>query len=357
MATVDLKGVYKVTVKGRTYWYAWKGKGAPRLKGEPGTPEFVASLKAAHDARKIGDETRIKALIAMFRQSSYWRGEGHKPISAKTKASWTTWLDRIQQEFGDARVAWFDKPEMRRNVVKWRNKYASTPRAADMGVQVLSRLLSFGQEEGKLMHNICNGISGLYANDRSDLIWTAEDLAKLEAVASPEIMQAARLAALTGLRQGDLLKMRWWHIKERSIEIEASKSGKNGRKPRKAIVPLYGALKDYLATLPKRATTILVNTDGEPWKTGFGSSWGTALERAGIEELHFHDLRGTAATNYALAGFEAREIALFMAWSEKNVQAIIDHYVNRDAILEGRIRRMDEHNARTDAEKLSEKPG
>ena len=68
---------------------------------------------------------------------------------------------------------------MRRNVIRWRNKFSSTPRAADMGVQVLSRLLSFAQEEGKLMHNICNGVEGIYSADRSGLIWTDADLARL----------------------------------------------------------------------------------------------------------------------------------------------------------------------------------
>ena len=115
----------------------------------------------------------------MFRQSDAWRGVGNKPISAKTKASWTTWLDRIQDEFGDSLIVWFDRPDMRRVIKKWRNKYAATPRAADMGVQVLSRLLSFGQDEGLLMHNICKGLDSLYANDRADLIWTEADLAKM----------------------------------------------------------------------------------------------------------------------------------------------------------------------------------
>ena len=27
----------------RTYWYAWRG--GPLLRGQPGTPEFVASLQ------------------------------------------------------------------------------------------------------------------------------------------------------------------------------------------------------------------------------------------------------------------------------------------------------------------------
>lgn len=358
MAMVDLDGVYKVTAKGRAYYYAWRGKGAPRLKGEPGSPEFIAGLKAAHDTRKIGDETRVKALCAMFRQSDYWRGVGHKPIGEKTKASWTLWLDRVQEEFGEAKVAWFDKPEMRKAVIKWRNGYGSTPRAADMGIQVLSRLLSFAQEEGKLMHNICNGIGGLYDNDRSELIWTAADLTKLEAHASPELMRAARLAALTGLRQGDLLRLRWWHVKENSIEIEAAKSRRNGRRGKTTLIPLYGALREFLEDLgkSKRATTVLTNTDGEPWAGGFGSSWGKACERAGITELHFHDLRGTAATNFFRGDLTPREIAQAMAWSEAHVEAILDRYVRRDAILEDRIRRLDKNAKKTRRAKPHAKP-
>ena len=41
MVKVDLKGIAKVTSKGRTYYYAWRG--GPRLRGEPGTPEFHRS--------------------------------------------------------------------------------------------------------------------------------------------------------------------------------------------------------------------------------------------------------------------------------------------------------------------------
>ena len=35
MVRVNLKGIAKVTAKGRTYWYAWRG--GPRLRGEPGS--------------------------------------------------------------------------------------------------------------------------------------------------------------------------------------------------------------------------------------------------------------------------------------------------------------------------------
>ena len=47
---VHLKGINNHTAKladgtTKTYWYAWKG--GPRLRGEPGTPEFIASYNEA----------------------------------------------------------------------------------------------------------------------------------------------------------------------------------------------------------------------------------------------------------------------------------------------------------------------
>jgi hypothetical protein len=43
MVRVDIKGLFKITAKGRVYWYAWRG--GPRLSGEPGSPEFHASYQ------------------------------------------------------------------------------------------------------------------------------------------------------------------------------------------------------------------------------------------------------------------------------------------------------------------------
>lgn len=354
MAMVDLKGAYKVTSKGKAYWYAWKGKGAPRLKGEPGSAEFAASYAEALAGRKGGDKARVSGLCAMFRASDAWNGRGPKPISDKTKASWTLWLDRIQEEFGELRVEQFDRPQIRPIITKWRNKYAATPRAADMGLQVLSRLLSFGQAEGKLLNNIVKGggIEGIYSNDRSSIIWTDADLAKLKQHASLEVHQAATLAALTGLRQGDLLKLSWSHVGDLSIEMTTSKSQRNGRRGREALIPLHDELKAFLDGLPKRALTVLVNTDGEPWKTGFGSSWGDALDRAGIDK-HFHDLRGTAATNFYKAGYTPREIAQIMCWTEDAVDDLITRYVKRDEVILDLIRRKREHAERA----VGERPG
>jgi hypothetical protein len=49
MVKVELRGVAKVTAKGRTYYYAWRG--GPRLTGEPGSQEFLASYNEANADR------------------------------------------------------------------------------------------------------------------------------------------------------------------------------------------------------------------------------------------------------------------------------------------------------------------
>jgi integrase len=357
MPMVDLKTAYRVIARGKTYWYAWKGKGAPRLTAPPGSEAFVAELQAALEGRKAGDPDKVSGLCARYRAADEWKG-----LADITRKKWSPWLDRIQEHFGALSIRQFDRPEIRADIRRWRDKRKAQPRSADYGMQVLSRVLSFAVAEGRLATNPCHGIPTLYRNDRSELIWTDADLTALYETASPELVWAAKLAIFTGLRQADLIRLSWSHVKGLKIEMRTSKS--NGR--RTALIPLHAELEQLLKEIPQRATTILTNTHGRPWKSGLGDSWRDAHARAKAAnpDLHFHDLRGTAATKLYLADLTIREIAEILAWSEDRVERLIDRYVKRDELLRDRIRRMDEARARkvaanasgTDPEKPTEKP-
>jgi hypothetical protein len=65
MVKVDLKGIAKVTAKGRTYYYAWRG--GSRLRGEPGSPEFHASYNEAIESRRTPEPGRFKSLIVLYK--------------------------------------------------------------------------------------------------------------------------------------------------------------------------------------------------------------------------------------------------------------------------------------------------
>ncbi len=138
MVKVKLRGVAKVRAKGRAYWYAWRG--GPRLRGEPGSPEFMASYNEAIENRRLPEPGRFRALVTLYRASPDFQ-----KLADSTKRNWSPWLDRIAEYFGDLSIAQFDRPERIRPVIRrWRHGFADKPRSADYGMQVLSRVLSYG---------------------------------------------------------------------------------------------------------------------------------------------------------------------------------------------------------------------
>jgi hypothetical protein len=61
MVKVELKGIARATAKGRIYYYAWRSR--PRLRGEPGSPEFHASYNEAIESRRTPFSGRAWGLL------------------------------------------------------------------------------------------------------------------------------------------------------------------------------------------------------------------------------------------------------------------------------------------------------
>ncbi len=322
MVTAKLKGVCKVTAKGRVYWYAWRG--GPRLIGSPGSPEFVASYAQAYEARAKPNDKRIRGVVSLYRASPAFTR-----LAPSTRRVWARWLDRISEHFGELRVAQFNRPEKIRPVIRqWRDQWADRPRSADYATQVLSRVLSHAVDLDLISSNPCEGIKSVYAANRSALVWTDEDIDAVKLVASPEVGHVIDLAVHTGLRAGDLARLSWSHIQADCIRIRTNKSGGSIE----AIVPMYDALRAILDGIPKRSTAVLTNEAGKPWKAVNGTSFTKARDKAlPGKDLHFHDLRGTAATKFYLAGLKPPDIAEILGWQTANVDKIIRRYVGSEA--------------------------
>jgi integrase len=331
MVRVDLKGIAKTRAKGKTYYYAWRG--GPPLRGEPGSPEFMASYNEAIESQRAPDASRFRSLVVLYKASG-----DYKKLADTTKRNWSRWLDRISDHFGSLRIAQFDRPEKIRPVIRrWRSQWTDKPRSADYAMQVLSRVLSHAVDPlGKIASNPCEGIKQLYSADRSEIIWLESDIDHLKVTCSDDVAHAVDLAAHTGLRLSDLLRLSWSHIGEDSITITTSKS----KHRRTAIIPLYDDLRSVLARTPKRSTTVLSNIRRRPWTAnGFGTAFNRAKIAAGMDDrdLHFHDLRGTAVTKLYIAGVPERVIAEVMAWEEEYVAKIIRRYVGRAAATKALI--------------------
>jgi integrase len=331
---VEIKGLKQVTRRladGRrvTYWYAWAG--GPRLAGKPGSPEFFASYKDALESRQQNATGTVAGLAGEFRASAEFG-----KLAAKTKQAYLFYLRMIENEFGDMPLRLVEDRRARGDFLAWRDTMQANPRKADYAWTTLNRLFSFAKDRGRIPVNPCERGGKLYEADRTEKIWTAPDFDRLFAVCSPQIRQAVSLAVLTAQRQGDVLGLAWTRIASGELRLRQSKTS------RLVAIALYPELQALLDSIPKRATTILTNSDGRPWTVdGFKSSFRKACIRAGIDGLTFHDLRGTAITHFAMRGMRALEVATVAGLSEKDVSAMLDrHYLGERAeIARAAVRR------------------
>jgi integrase len=319
---VRLKGIVSVGRKlagGRTvtYWYAWRG--GPRIVGEPGSPQFIASFTAAHASRRQPDASKFLALIAGYKQS-----KDFERLEPRTKHDYLRHLARIEAHFGDMPLAALEDPRVTRDLLEWRDQLAISPRQADYAWQVLMRVLSWARGRGMTLYRSPERIARLYHADRSDRVWLEENLAAFLAKASEPLQRALVLALETGQRQGDLLALAWSAYDGIWIRLRQQKTGA------RVNIPVTKRLRAVLDNAPRLAITILTDRRGRPWRPStFRDQWRAASRKAGIDGLTFHDLRGTAVTRLAEAGCTHPEIAAITGHSLRNVADIIDRYLAR----------------------------
>jgi integrase len=324
---IRLKGINRRTKRlangsVKTYYWAWKG--GPPLRGEPGSPEFIASYNEAA-AQKIAPPTGVLlALLLRFQES----GEFLYGISDRTRRDYVKQIKRIEGPFSDFPIKALGDPRARAVFLDWRDELAQTSlRQADYAYQTLARILSWALKRGLINKNPCAEGGKLYRGSRIDKIWSDEEVARFLKAAPPHLRLAMVLAVNTGQRQGDLLKLTWSAYDGQIIRVRQKKTGAY------VPVPVSDELRGVLDAVPKQSPLILVNTDGKPWsESGFQGAWAKAAASAEIRGRTFHDLRGTAVVTLARAGCNEVEIYSITGHKPGDVQAILTaHYLPRDS--------------------------
>lgn len=347
MTRVNLKGLNRTKKKladGSERIYYYLGKGGPRLEGEPGSPEFIASYHAAVEALRRTPKDTLQSVIDAFQESSDFTS-----LAAKTRADYKKHIKHIEAEFADFPLKAMDDRRTRGEFLAWRDRIGVVSRRqADYRFSVLARIIAWGFNRGLLHTNPCERPGRLYRSSRSETVWSDEDEAAFMEKAPVHLRLALILALWTGQRQGDLLKLTWSAYNGTHIRLKQSKTGARVSIP--AGAPLKAALdeaKRKLAEIEEgkpRPLTILATENGTAWtESGFRASWRKACAKAGVVGVTFHDLRGTAVTRLALAECSEAEIATITGHSLRDVAAILDaHYLKRDPRLaESAIRKLE----------------
>ncbi|NDB97230.1 MAG: site-specific integrase [Verrucomicrobia bacterium] len=233
-----------------------------------------------------------------------WRG-----YSDGTQRNWLPHLEWLRDELG-----WMSGAEFAaagKQILAHHAALAKrAPRTADMFLQAVSRFSTWASAPARellpINTNPTKGIDKTFraAPQRAPSL---EDVRAAEAKlrpTHPHLADALVLALNTGLRRGDN-KSRW--------------------KGRIVIIPIKAELAALLARLPREDGPILRNMWGDPWTPdGLSSSLWKALD----VDWSLHDLRRACATHLAAQGWNSRQMARVLGWSEADAEAMSATYVD-----------------------------
>lgn len=349
-----LTGLHKTTKRlasGRVAVYAYAYRGGAliaRVEGrdlaaanramekELGTRAALDRLEEARRPVKAAlSKAYIRGLISAFRASPEWA-----KLGKSSQTAYAHYLDDFDAEFGDWKVSLFDRMETRTDLLDWRDEWADTPRAADYALASVGRLFSWARGRGLTAARPTDDVPRLHKADRSDLIWTQDHIDAFCKEASAEVGWAVKLAAETGLRLGDLTRLTWGSVGSSGIVWRTSKRRKQ------VLIPITPRLRSVLDGIPKRATVVLTNTRGLAWSPdGLKTMVGEAKKRAGLDGLHFHDLRGTAVTRIYLVLPDSVELARIFGWTKDRVDDLLTKYVSGDQVALDLLKRMNQKPA------------
>jgi integrase len=191
--------------------------------------------------------------------------------------------------------------------------------------RVLNALLKQAVRWQLIQHNPCDAIQAPRPRRFVPHTPTPDELERLFAVADATPYGAlARLAVLTGARQGELLSLRWRHVDwvEQRITLPGTKTRQSAR-----VVDLGPAAIELLrqqrtAEREKRLklgpggvcgsdeATVFTNLVGKPMDaSGLKRTWRRIIRDAGVGHIRFHDLRHASATYLLQAGVPVQVVS------------------------------------------------
>jgi hypothetical protein len=104
-----------------TYYYAWKG--GPRLKGELGGPEFIASYHEAISSKRSPPAGVLLALLNAYQASSEFAG-----LRDRTRADYIKQIKLIEVAFGDMPLNALGARGSRAEFMSWRDQLGTHSR-------------------------------------------------------------------------------------------------------------------------------------------------------------------------------------------------------------------------------------
>lgn len=283
------------------YWIDYYVKGV-RTRKKIGRTKQIAELALAQVKVKIakGEYLGIyedkKLTLRQFAQEYLTYSQANKSRSSYARDRVT-----IQQHlgpwFGDRFL--FDITLAGVERYKQARLQSVTPATVSKELNTLKAMLNKAVTWGYLKANPLAGMSGLKEPSGRLRYLAPEETARfLEACTTPAYLRPiADLALHTGMRRSEILALRWSEVDLRRHTLTPTLTKNNERR----VIPINDTVATVLKAWPRVVGTDALFPDlNGPMVT---RAFWRACRKAGVPNLHLHDLRHTFASYLAMGGY------------------------------------------------------
>jgi integrase len=324
-----MKGVNKVTVSGRIYYY--DRRTGERLPDDEKArrARMLEIARGEATARKRPGYGTIAELIATFRgRPEYLR------LAANSRRAYGRLLDSLMEDVGTHQVSEID----REFVVVVRDSLAATPRTADMMIAVLRRLLAYAVErpsQYRLAFNPAIGVKRIGVNNPYQA-WPDALVDAFRARAYPELRLAMELGLGTGQRISDCAAMLWSQYDGRTVRLRQQKT----KTP--LVIPASRELIAALTDAPRRAAVILTTRTGRPWRADhLRPELARVVRELGFPGYSFHGLRKRTGALLAEAGCTEREIMAVLGHKSAAMARLYTEAANQERLAAAAVTKLE----------------
>ncbi len=213
-------------------------------------------------------------------------------LTRKTVGTRLYQLKKLKNVFGDMKLESVEPPHIQQYLDMREAKVS-----ANREIKLLSTIYRYAISWGLCKSNPCQGTFYHKESARNRYI-TDSEMSEIRKHADPMYQAIIDLAYITGMRRGDILSLKLIDIDEdHGIYNQQGKTGK------RQLFTWTSGLHKVVANAKRARKTrnliyLFTNTHGQQiTDTGFNSAWRRIRNRAGIDDVTFHDIRAKSLTD------------------------------------------------------------
>jgi len=309
-----LKGVFERPVGSNVWWIRFIDASGKERREKAGTKSVAIQLyrkrkQQALEGRKLPERIRSRAVLFGELLDDAIEHVKNQAIPGKD-GRYSCKIKLIRDPFGSAEVESITPQDISRWMAKTMRENKWRPATANRYKALISLSFRLGIENGKCTQNPARLVRRMREhNERVRFLSDDEETRLRDAIRAecPEHMPDLDIALHTGMRKSEQFGLTWADVdlEARRVSLKRTKNGSARHIPLNSVA--LAAFK-VIAEKNSRKGNVFGPADGSHPVLAHRGWWDAVLQKAGVEDFHWHDCRHHFASKAVMAGVDLRTL-------------------------------------------------